>query len=301
MSLASVDVALGLLTIYAALSALISALVEYYTAMTDRRALFLREGLESLLGKTLADAIWRHPLIAIRPGRRSPSEPSYIAPDVFTVVLMELALEVDDKTNLSARVRRRVLFSSTPDRAGIAGDATSTRLDVQARRVLTSFVRGARHRSEIEDRIGVWYRSGMERVSGVYKRRTQGLIMVVAALVVIAGHVDTFMMVNAFSTSPALRQVAAQTTQTDAPPSLAALKQRLETAGLTQFPFGWPRYLSLPADQRPRFATTVLGLIVTWLAIIIGGPYWFDLLKLFTNPRQTGTPPGGGGTRLVAH
>ena len=35
----------------------------------------------------------------------------------------------------------------------------------------------------------------------------------------------------------------------------------------------------------------VAGILITWFAVLLGAPFWFDLLKKFVPVRQTGTKP----------
>jgi hypothetical protein len=39
------------------------------------------------------------------------------------------------------------------------------------------------------------------------------------------------------------------------------------------------------------WASKVLGLLITWLALTVGGPIWFDLLGRLVNMRNTGPKP----------
>ena len=243
----------GTVSTYAAFSALSSAVVEWWSAYSGRRARYLREGLVGLLGEGLGTAVWEHPLVNGSAGTRSPSNVSYIAPDTFAVVLMFLGTEIQHTAGQAPKIRR-----PNPTQDGCAGA-----IDERGTQVLESLTAGARSAPEVQDRIQVWFKAAMERVSGIYKRRTQGLLAIVTLVVVVLFNVDTIAMWKLLAATPVAQ----------------------DAAGVVQLPFGWIQ------DSAITWQHTG-GLLLTWLALVTGGPMWFDLLAKVINPRQTGDVSG---------
>jgi hypothetical protein len=88
------------------------------------------------------------------------------------------------------------------------------------------------------------------------------------------------------------------TTTTD---PLECLEARINTLGSLQLPIGWPglpwqKTVYTDTDRRTPhnlggWWLKALGLLITALAAMQGGPFWFELLGKLVNLRLTGPPP----------
>ncbi len=65
----------------------------------------------------------------------------------------------------------------------------------------------------------------------------------------------------------------------------ASLPQLMNTIG--QFNLGWGK---LPQDVG-GWLQKIIGLAITTLAVSLGAPFWFDVLKNLANMRNTGPAP----------
>jgi hypothetical protein len=127
----------------------------------------------------------------------------------------------------------------------------------------------------------------MDRISGNYKRWAGYWQAGIALAVVVIFNVDTIAMVHQFlqssATSDAIAQLALGVSQTN--PASATLLQNLSTLGL---PIGWiAPYPSDLADWLVKLA----GIVISAFAVMLGAPFWFDLLKKIVPVRMTGTKP----------
>jgi hypothetical protein len=94
---------------------------------------------------------------------------------------------------------------------------------------------------------------------------------------------------------------AESVTSTTAPDPLECLAARIDSLQALTLPIGWPGWPFQPAvyqgtdrrtpHQPADWGLKALGLAITALAAMQGGPFWFDLLGKLINLRLTGPPP----------
>jgi hypothetical protein len=303
----ALEVVIGLVFIYLIFSIFCSAINEWVARLIDLRAKTLRTGIKELLqdgaAGQLADALYAHPLIKglqMRkwkvPGRGSVG-PSYIPARTFAQALFDEAVNVT---------------------AGGASAKTSG-LSTEAQKLVNAVIAGAgANVTLIQDRLEKWFDDSMERVSGIYKRRTQGIIVVIAAVVAFAFNVDTIRIARRLHGDPVLR--AAMVKRADAFVRRdSAVVDSLRKVGLsgdslerarvrasqavsrayvdtlqTELPLGWEKCKSggwKVWQCNPLSGLNVLGLLLTIIALSLGAPFWFDTLNKLANLRQTGVPP----------
>lgn len=139
----------------------------------------------------------------------------------------------------------------------------------------------------------------MDRCAGWYKRRTQQALLVIATLVTLGMNVDAFHVADRLSKDDAMRTaVVAKALEFEGRPSgdadertpletAAADVDRVEELGL---PIGWSgsNGIGEPLDVVRR----IPGWLLTILAIMLGAPFWFDVLGKFAKLRNTGNREG---------
>jgi len=176
-----------------------------------------------------------------------------------------------------------------------------------------------------------WFDDSMDRVSGVYKRYSQWLALVIGLILAAGLNVDSVDLTLYLWREPAVRQVLAENashfelTQQDleANPEEALQNFRNQFVGLS-LPIGWGftrvpstafyddqcqlfpgegQSFGLPvigsnlcitppsSNNQGNLAIKVLGILITALAARQGAPFWFDVLKRVVNLRGTGANP----------
>ena len=176
-----------------------------------------------------------------------------------------------------------------------------------------------------------WFDDSMDRVSGVYKRYSQWLALIIGLILAAALNVDSVDLTLYLWREPAVRQVLAENashfelTQQDleANPEEALQNFRNQFVGLS-LPIGWGftrvpstafydaqcqlfpgegQSFGLPvigsnlcitppnSNNQGNLAIKVLGILLTALAARQGAPFWFDVLKRIVNLRGTGANP----------
>ena len=93
-----IDVAIGLVFFYVTLSLVCSSIQEIIASLLGLRSRNLKKGIENLIGNEYAQMMYEHPLIK---GMRKPNKlPSYIKPELFSTVLIDMISR--DKTDENA-------------------------------------------------------------------------------------------------------------------------------------------------------------------------------------------------------
>lgn len=260
---AILEVGIGLIFIYWILSMIATHINEVIAGALGWRAKGLTDGIYAMLGdQELANKVTSHPLIrslGAKPGRM----PSYIPAPTFALALTDVV-----GADFVSTQERRSDPSDSQGRAALAG------------------ITAASHGDDNRARVGIeaWFNATMDRVSGVYKRKMLWLTMGVAAVLTLVISADTIAIATTLWQEQAIRSAltgAAQST------SNTGLEDAVNTLSQFALPIGWN---FLPATVFGWFLK-VVGLVITALAVSLGAPFWFDLLKLFTNPRSSGPKP----------
>ncbi|MFL5403890.1 MAG: hypothetical protein ACJ8BF_13845 [Gemmatimonadales bacterium] len=253
------------------------------------------EAAASGISSSPVAALYQHPLIAgLRPislltGSRLPS---YIPADTFATALLDLVGSPE----------------AGPPRSLQSIREGARKLPPQLQKPLTVFIDQAGDSvQELQLSISRWFSDAMERVSGVYKRRTQLVILVIAFITTIGMNADTVHIWRTLSKDATVRAAvlsAAQAYSAAAGPG-DGVKAKAEQAASSGLPVAiaridsaLARIDSLAAYGVPlgwRDATfawsTVPGWLLTALAISLGAPFWFDMLNKVMNVRAAGRAP----------
>jgi hypothetical protein len=296
------NLAIGLTFVYLVVSLVVSAFNELVLTSLDKRADFLKEGLQELLGDSdRVKSLLEHGLVDAL-SRKKNGTPSYIGPEAFTAAVLDQI-----KPATTAAVRTIEDFKSgigdLPD--GKLKQSLTSILD-QADDDITAFKQG----------IAAWYDRSMDRVTGWYKRYTQKWLFCLAFFLAVGCNVDTIHIVQTLSANPTLAaEIADSATKyatanstpnaaTQAAPASNASIERLmtnvqnnlATLNSTGVPIGWdPQqrtyYYEAGNVHVGHLIGGILGWFVTALAASLGAPFWFDTLQKFVNIRSNGRAP----------
>jgi hypothetical protein len=299
------DVAIGLVLVYLLLSFIASAIREAIESVLRSRAAHLEKGIRELLhdpdGVGLAQTFYKHPLIfGLYRGDYDPKRigkngfmpprstlPSYIPSRIFALALLDIAAR-------GPHMRDSTTASGPPPALTLANvRATVSHIDNPAvQRVLLTAVDTAQNRLSVaQENIQDWFDSGMDRVSGWYKRQTQRILLAIGLFIAIAANVNTIAIANALYQDDNLRASAiamAERARTDPDVNAQTAMARLDSLKL---PIGWPisaRYTD--GSSVLGIVAMIVGWIFTGLAVSLGAPFWFDLLNKMMVIRSTVKP-----------
>jgi hypothetical protein len=258
---------------------------------------------------SLFRAIVMHPLVA---NSGSNTAPSYLTPaNFFTAV-------VDELRSLNAPPASPSMpAASAPANAAdlmkeIGGGIDKLPEGPAKRAIGAVFAESQKSLEEFKRRVEAWFDAGMERVSGVYKRFSQYFALGFGLIVAVGLNVDTIGIADYLWRNPEQRAAIVAAAEayvaeaagdfaaaddaagSDSAPTAAEIAGNLE-ATLTAvdrqldalaLPIGW-KDAANPIDN----PLMILGWLLTALAVSLGAPFWFDLLKKFMRIRAAGRAP----------
>lgn len=290
------EVVIGLVFVLLLLSLLATTIMELLSSFFSLRGKNLEKALQNLLSSSdqskqlfkefKENSLYRQ--LSQRAGRRRRA-PSYLASESFQSILFEVILKGE-------KVDKIV-------------DKIDTLPDDDLKNVLKQLLNDAEYElSEFKQQIRNWYNNIMDRASGWYKRMVQKLVVLVGLIIAVVFNADTISIFERLQSDPeSLQQVLtlAETYLEENPegpiiPNGPTFDQQMqEVRSLIQneirhasspLGLGWTGQDFLrfgPAD----WGIKILGWIVTALAISLGAPFWFDLLKKLVNIRNSGKKP----------
>ena len=273
------DLVVGLIFTFLALSLAVSAMVEAIASVLKWRSQTLLQSVKDLLNDPqfngLALDMYNHGLVNPRDDGNAKSEqglkhpPAYIDAQHFAEALIELT----QIAKTSPGAMRSAIDS------GVRNPQINTLLKGIVDRTNGDL---ARMRNE----LAVWFDSAMDRVSGVYKRRTQLWSFAIALIMAAALNVSAIDIGRALWQQPmAVRTLAPQPNQT-----LRQALAELKDFGNTGVPIGWTT-ANFEAFVSTRGIWTFLGWLITAVATLIGAPFWFDTLQQIVRLKGSGPSP----------
>jgi hypothetical protein len=284
------EVVIGVTLIYLVLSIGCSGVKEVIAAIFSLRANTLERGIRNMLKNGPNDytaKLFAHPLIT---GTAPEGQkPSYISARMFSAALFDIVAPADNsqpRTIQSLRAR----VAQIPDvklRSTLLNMIDSSGTDVETARL----------------KVEHWFDDTMARVSGWYKRMAQKIIFVLGLLLCVAVNADTLMIVkelwNDQALSSAVVAQAAKKVQSTTPADYLNAEGFLqqvagEIRDVNTPPIGWARDehdIRAVPNSFGAGALKVLGILLTSFAIVLGAPFWFDMLNNLINLRSSGNPP----------
>ncbi|HEX3468529.1 MAG TPA: hypothetical protein VHT05_10655 [Candidatus Elarobacter sp.] len=300
ISSTTLDVAIGLALVFLTLSVVVSAINETLATILGLRASDLQKAMSGLLGPGLAQDVMNHPTV---PAAQSgdAKRPSYIEPAYFAIALLDTLVAkgnapavVDD-----ANGAQRVLTPFQRVQVALGGGVLQPQIEDAAFKAVSAF---AQHSDSdyptLQAQIAGWFDAYMDRVGGVYKRRSQVFALLISLVVVGILDVDAVKIYKQLTSQPAYAAALAARTQAvvataqanagaGGPGSAPLDKQIAQINGdIAAIPvaLGWH------AEDKVDF-TKLVGLLIAIIAGALGAPFWFDALGKLSNLRGSGAKP----------
>jgi hypothetical protein len=277
------NVAIGLFFTFLILSLLSTSIWEAVASLSRARARLLRSGLRTMLsgaatqnGASLFEQVFEHGLIQ---SLSNSGLPSYVPANSFSLALFDALSDKVGGTQLS-QIERGV--NALP-----AGTVKQS---------LTTFITASGGDMEaLRSRVEAWFSDAMDRLSGVYKRRTQAVHLIFGLVVAVVFNVDALNIATVLWHDTDKRQAVAVAAQSFAATHTSITGQPEQTSQSLQqltslpIPTGWSGVP--PTRAASDWAYAVIGWLVTGFAISLGAPFWFDLLQNLMNINVRGTGP----------
>jgi hypothetical protein len=286
------EVGIGMAFFFLLLATLCTSINEIIARWLALRASTLQSGIGQLLSdpnlQGFGRTVFAHPLIASLERR---GRPSYIHGRRFAAAVVDT---VKEGATTVAEVQAAIEASET--------------IPVDLKRQLRIIVNDAGDSmDQLREGVATWFDDSMDRVSGWYKRKTQVVTFFVALFLTLLLNADALALANGMLQNPAAREVfIAQVDQLEPDPSTGLppldvdeVKAALDPAG---FELGWSDIdLANPVGwlfNPGNWAWHVPGWLVTIFAILLGAPFWFDIVSRVSKVRSGGNPPPPTSTAL---
>jgi hypothetical protein len=306
------DVAVGLSLVYLSFSLFCSGVREAIARMLSAREEGVVRGLYGLLGAPQAHTEGKKQLEASTIGQgtpngqpNAPSDATKLVGQILDHGLVKGFVAPGNKIPpyIPAHTVALALLDTlgpqqgTPRTVEEVRDAV-TKLPTALQQTLLPLVNAAGNdivklRDSIERRVD----DVMDRVSGWYRRQTQLVIFVTALLVSFGANVDTIAIAKTLWQDPTVRaaivaQAGESTGSTLVPadgavPAGVYTKTRNALQGI-ELPLGWDH---VPLRAEDWSFTSLIGRLLTAFALLLGAPFWFDVLSRFGNLRTVGPKP----------
>jgi len=345
MSFPILDVAIGISFVYLLLALICTTVNEMIAGKLRTRARFLDQGISRLFGndQTLKEKLYAHPLIRSLSSDNDVN-PSYIPAGKFATALMDIlfgggkprtdypavreAIAAARRT-AAERPSKKTDEEKPPAAAADPTPAADAPDDHLAKSLTAVFKHEVPEESDIRGAIEQWFDDGMDRVSGWYKRHTQKIVLILAAVVTLALNADTLNIANTLWVNPAIRAALVEEAKirsqkarpeellpmveypnpqdptasepVNAPEQALSPKEQELLGQLTGWSEEWQKWRVCRAGHGLFQGTGLwlvnviwthfLGWLLTIIAVSMGAPFWFDTLNRFMNIRNAGRAP----------
>jgi hypothetical protein len=300
------DVGVGMSLLFLMMSLIATAVREAIEGYMKSRSSDLEKGLREMFdeGKTpgfdlqtMIGKFYQHPLISSlyqgTAGVKGAALPSYIPSKAFVSAVLDIVLNPASTTGAPG-ARKELTVEALRASAG--------NLPPRMRSVILTALDDTQSDVDaVRKNLENWFDGTMDRVSGWYRRRTQTVLFLIGIIAATALNVDSITIATRLTSDKALRNAIVASAQKQAAPTENQTYADLSN-GLTKigFPIGYkngfypePQMCDFQGDCTFRFEVlvrTVLGWFVTAFAIMLGAPFWFDVLNKFMVVRSTIKP-----------
>ena len=302
------DVAIGVGLVFLMMSFLATAIREAIESVVKARAVYLERGIRQLLddidGNGIAQAFYEHPLIfSLFQGDYDPKDrrfmgralPSYVPARNFADALIDLAIRGPVKSEYAI-----MQTDVVPSVAALRANVGRLRSPQLIRAVLTAMDHAGNDMNVVRQNLQTWFDSGMDRVSGQYKRHTHFWLFLIGLVLAAGLNVNAIAITNHLARNKAVREALVARASVVTRDSLYLKKLTDTTFGrqeaervraelnVLNLPIGIEKYRGekTPAD----WVRIVSGILITAFAVTLGAPFWFDALNKMMVIRSTVKP-----------
>lgn len=185
-----IDVAIGLVLVFALTSMLVATLVEGLSTLLKKRGVVLKQAITSFLGddQILATALLKHPLlVSLAEGAKNDDrKPSYIGADVMITSLVSYLTQYSGGIRPSSPAE---LVAAV--KAGRPPGQGFQPVNAEFEHGLASLVHGVENDWQgYEKRLQAWYDSVTQRSIGWYKRWTNKWLLILGFFVAAAANIN---------------------------------------------------------------------------------------------------------------
>jgi hypothetical protein len=328
-NLPALDIAVTLSFTYFLVSLITSSLNEFVYSVLSRRSKMLKHAIRHLYfedaqtsaslytWKQYVEAkVFTSPQIQSLQ-KRVDKFPSYIPAKNFATALLDSLRRGDQVLDMTELEKDLT-------------DATSPLPQKVRLSLLSMFERAQGDLIRFQSEVESFYNNSMDRVAGIYKRETTYVIFVISLIIACAGNIDTIHITDSLWKDPEKLKVttdqivkAAKTIHADSTGFSNEANDSARFSGIhatyeitkidpkdntnrkitvsldnaaaagqimvaSSLPLGWTKE-NRAAEE--NLFTRIMGFLITAVAVMLGAPFWFELMNKFINLRATGKKP----------
>ncbi len=309
----TLEIVIGLVFVYLLFSILVTLVVEYISAASSLRAKNLKRIIQRALdenGSNLSAVFYNHPSIKYL-GKKDGHMPSNINSDKFAKVVLDLIRTGGDLQQLgktSALDEKEAPITKALDAIPMLGSETKSLLKSMAKEASEDI-------NDFGKRLESMFNETVERGQGWFNREIKKVTFVVSIVCAIALNIDSVAIYHQLSANADLRTQIANGAadymkSKDSPvdPDMGVSYDSAQSklikfyeGGLKEntnmLKIGWDDAAWSYFTTGYNFLMSLLGWLISGLAISLGAPFWFDLLNKLVALRSAGkskdTPQSG--------
>ncbi len=314
------DIAIGVVFLFLLLSIFATAINEIIFSFLNMRGRGLLWGIATLLdddGKTgLVTEIYNHgQVFGLFEGNFDPRKlgnlPSYIPSRNFALALLDTvahpfaepakaqpgaAPPTGDATEVPTPTAQERIVLTQAFKLAAENMAKNKTTEKVGKPLVSMITMAGNDAAKVQKSVEDWYNSGMDRVSGWYKYKTQWMLLFIGLVMAVAINADSIHIVKQLSQDSTMRAsiVAAAESARDPQVNKGKSTQERINAAISSFskinnlgvPLGW-HHGDWSVDSAPN---VIVGWLLTAIAISLGAPFWFDVLNKIMVIRSTVKP-----------
>jgi hypothetical protein len=281
MSLGNVlNVAIGLIFTFLILGLLGTSVHEAAASLCRSRARLLRNGLQRLLSNGAASGplfqkVFGHSLVQ---SLSANGLPSYVPADSFCMALFDSLSDAGEGPRFAQIERGILALPDGPTRQSLRTFIVEAGGDLEALRT----------------HVEAWFKDAMDRLSGIYRRRSQAIHLGFGLFVAVGFNVDSIRIAEVLWQNPGKQQAIVSIAQNYAVanqgiPATVSTQQAMDQLAQLPIPMGWQTFIA--PHSALSWLYPLMGWLVTGFAMSLGAPFWFDLLQKVMNINVRGTAP----------
>jgi hypothetical protein len=316
------DIATGVVFIFLLLSIFATTINELILSLFNMRGKDLLLGIQTLLDDKsvtgLVQKVYNHgQVFGLFRGKFDPDNrgnlPSYIPSENFAIALLNSIAQPFSEFTPQLPTIQPIATITHVFETAVTALAENEATEKVGKPLASMMAMAGNDAEKLQKSVEAWYNSGMDRVSGWYKYRTQWILFWVGLVLAVSMNADTIGIVRQLSKDSTVRQsivAAAQTTRDPTSSKASAdesIDKRIKAANDSfeeisdlGMPIGWPQ--GDPTAKTPTEKITkcfdwitsrpsmLLGWFLSAIAISLGAPFWFDALNKIMVVRSTVKP-----------
>lgn len=294
--LAILSIIIGLVFVLLLFSMLTSAVVEVYHAAFSSRGKHLKETLEIMLGKDICKKFYAHSYFRQLSSATKPKSslklPVWVEKGTFSNVLADIL--TPSNSNLSI-----------PERIALVENA-------DLRKVLDFLWRQSNGNVELfQKKVELWFDDVMARAKDWFGDATKWRLFFIGLALAGILNADTLQIYKSLSTNAAVRDELVKNAETfsesrtsvaaidtskkfeQAKSDFVATKQLYLETVQSPLGLGWGTSESIPVDFW-AWLIKLVGWVLTGVAVTLGAPFWFDLLRKLLSLKGSSSSGDGG-------